>query len=134
MGDNKICLEIVEKVKINDLEKINTYITDLKRNGFKIALDDFGVEYSNLDRIMKLNFDIIKVDKYFIDSICEDEVQREIVLFIIKIAYFTKKSIILEGVENMNQHNLIKNIDNENLHVQGYLYSKPISIDDIQKL
>ncbi|WP_195964705.1 EAL domain-containing protein, partial [Clostridium cuniculi] len=45
---NKICLEIIERVKINDLDKINKNIDLLKGAGFKIAIDDFGVEYSNL--------------------------------------------------------------------------------------
>ena len=134
LGPNKISLEIIERVKINDLDKITTYITELKNSGFKIAIDDFGVEYSNLDVIRKLDFDIIKVDKYFIDAICHDEVQREIVLFINKIACFTKKSIVLEGVEHINQHNMIKSINNENLYVQGYLYNRPMSIEYIQKI
>lgn len=60
---NKICLEIIERVKMNDLDKINKNIDLLKAAGFKIAIDDFGVEYSNLDVLQKLDIDIIKIDK-----------------------------------------------------------------------
>lgn len=131
IGNNKICLEIIEKVKINDLSKITKYIKILKNAGFKIAIDDFGVEYSNLDIIRKLDFDIIKIDKYFIDTICNDILHKNIILFINTLASSLGKSVILEGIEDVEQHNLIKNINNENLYVQGYFYSKPKSLTDI---
>lgn len=131
IGNNKICLEIIEKVKINDLSKITKYIKILKNAGFKIAIDDFGVEYSNLDIIRKLDFDIIKIDKYFIDTICKDVLHKNIILFINTLASSLGKSVVLEGIEEAEQHNLIKSINNENLYVQGYFYSKPRTLADI---
>ena len=131
IGNNKICLEIIEKVKINDLSKITKYIKILKNAGFKIAIDDFGVEYSNLDIIRKLDFDIIKIDKYFIDTICNDILHKNIILFINTLASSLGKSVVLEGIEEAEQHNLIKSINNENLYVQGYFYSKPRNLADI---
>ncbi|MBM6839917.1 EAL domain-containing protein, partial [Clostridium saudiense] len=83
---NKICLEIIERVKMNDLDKINKNIDLLKGAGFKIAIDDFGVEYSNLDVLQKLDIDTIKIDKNFVDGIGKDIIRNEIVLFISKIA------------------------------------------------
>ncbi|MBM6819391.1 EAL domain-containing protein [Clostridium saudiense] len=131
---NKICLEIIERVKMNDLDKINKNIDLLKGAGFKIAIDDFGVEYSNLDVLQKLDIDIIKIDKNFVDGIGKDIIRNEIVLFISKIARNTNKYVVLEGVEEIEQDSAIKKIENDLLYVQGYYYNKPMYIEDIEKL
>ena len=131
---NKICLEIIERVKINDLNKITRNINSLKDAGFKIAIDDFGVEYSNLDVLHKLDVDIIKVDKNFVDGIGKDMIKSETILFISRIARAKNKSIVLEGVEEEEQHIEIKKIKNEHLYVQGYYYNKPMNIESIANL
>ena len=134
LGPNKICLEIIERVKINDLNKITRNINFLKKAGFKIAIDDFGIEYSNLDVLHKLDFDIIKVDKNFVDGIGKDMIKSETILFISRIARAKNKSIVLEGVEEEEQHIEIKKIKNEHLYVQGYYYNKPMNIESIANL
>lgn len=99
MKKYSICIEILEKVGINDLSKINRSIEKLKKCGFMIAIDDFGVEYSNLDILEKLDFDIVKIDKYFIDSIESSIFVKEIIIFLSNICKATNKSIVCEGVE-----------------------------------
>lgn len=134
MKKHSICIEIVEKVGINDLSKINKSIDRLKKCGFRIAIDDFGVEYSNLDILEKLDFDIVKIDKYFIDGIENSIFLTEIIIFLSDICKATDKSLICEGVEHIYQRDFIKNIKNEKLYIQGYYYSKPTSIDNIRKI
>ena len=134
LGPNKICLEIIERVKINDLNKITRNINFLKKAGFKIAIDDFGIEYSNLDVLHKLDFDIIKVDKNFVDGIGKDMIKSEIILFISRIALAKNKSIVLEGVEEEEQDIEIKKIKNKYLYVQGYYYNKPMNVESIENL
>ena len=84
IGPNKICLEIVENVKIDKLDVLNTSIKKLKDAGFKIAIDDFGIEYSNLDVLKKLDFDIVKLDKYFVDDLYSCEIKQEVIRFVSK--------------------------------------------------
>ena len=134
LGSNKICLEIIERVKMNDLNKITKNINLLKDAGFKIAIDDFGIEYSNLDVLQKLDVDTIKVDKNFVDGIGKDTIKSETILFISRIAHAKNKSVVLEGVEDEEQHIEIKKIKNEYLYVQGYYYNKPMHIESIEKL
>ena len=129
-----ICLEIVEKVKMNDVDKITKNISHLKKVGFKIAIDDFGVEYSNLDILHKLDFDTIKIDKHFIDGIDKDIIKKEIILFISRIAKFKNKSVVLEGIEEPNQDLRIKEIKHPSLYVQGYYYNKPMNIEDLKNM
>lgn len=131
---NNICLEVIERFKINNTNKANENIKLLRDNGFKIAIDDFGIEYSNLDILEKLHIDTIKIDKNFVDGIGKDIIKNEIVLFISKIAKITNKSVVLEGVEEKYQDTLIKKIENDSIYVQGYYYNKPMYLEDIEKL
>ena len=131
---NNICLEVIERFKINNTNKANKNIKLLRENGFKIAIDDFGIEYSNLDILEKLHIDTIKIDKNFVDGIGKDIIRNEIVLFISKIAKITNKSVVLEGVEEEHQDTIIKKIENDSIYVQGYYYNKPMYLEDIEKL
>lgn len=134
MEKNSICLEIVESVRISNLEKLQKAIQTLKNFGFMIAIDDFGVEYSNLDILEKLDFDIIKLDKYFVDDISESIVRQRIMKFISDITIIKNKSLVAEGVEDMLQKEIIKNVENNKFFIQGYFYSKPISIEEIKNI
>lgn len=134
LGSNKICLEIIERVKMKNLDKISKNINTLKMAGFKIAIDDFGVEYSNLDILHSLDTDVIKVDKRFVDGIHKDTIRNEIILFISRIAKSKDKAVVLEGVEEEVQDAKIKEIENDKMYVQGYYYSKPLYKEDLKKL
>ncbi len=129
---NSICMEIIESVKINDLTKVkesinllkeNNDLTKvkesinlLKENGIIIAIDDFGVEYSNLDIIEKIEFDILKLDKYFIDNLEESHFRQEILKFLSNLLVKLDKSIVAEGVGTKTQNNIIKNIQNNKIN------------------
>ncbi len=128
---NTICVEIMESVRINDLKRIKKSVNLLRDNGIQIAIDDFGVEYSNLDVIEKLEFNILKLDKYFIDHIETSSMRREIVNFLSNLLEKFDKSIVAEGVERKEQNDIIKNIDNKKLYIQGFYYSKPLPIERI---
>ena len=131
---NNICLEVIERFKINNTNKANKNIKLLRENGFKIAIDDFGVEYSNLDILHLLDTDVIKVDKHFVDGIDKDTIRNEIILFISRIAKAKGKAVVLEGVEEEHQDTIIKKIENDSIYVQGYYYNKPMYLEDIEKL
>ena len=131
---NSICMEIIESVKINDLTKIKESINLLKENGIIIAIDDFGVEYSNLDIIEKIEFDILKLDKYFIDNLEESHFRQEIIKFLSNLLVKLDKSIVAEGVETKTQNNIIKNIQNNKIYIQGYYYSKPLPLEKLRDI
>lgn len=130
---NSICLEVVEKFGMKDINQIQMAIRELKEVGFIVAIDDFGVEYSNLDVLEKLDCNIVKLDKYFIDNIEDSLVRKEIVKFLSNLCKLSNKTIVSEGIENQNQMELIKNIDNDKFYIQGYFYSKPLDIEDLKE-
>ena len=134
LGHQKICLEIIERFKTNDVDKITHNIKRLKQAGFKLAIDDFGVEYSNLDSFQKLDVDIIKVDKSLVDGIGKDNVKEEVLLFISKLADIGNRFVVLEGIEEASQDVRIKELENDRLYVQGYYYNKPMFKKQIKNL
>lgn len=127
-----ICLEVVEKFKSKNISKIQKTILTLKEHGFFIAIDDFGVEYSNLDLLNEIDAKIIKLDKYFINDIKTTLLKRKIIEFVSEICKVSDKSIVCEGVENDEQLEIIKNIDYEKIYIQGFFYSKPITIEELE--
>lgn len=134
LSKQNICMEIVETYKINNLSKIQESIKELKDYGIKIAIDDFGVENSNLDIIEKIDFDIMKLDKYFVDNIECSIIRREIVRFLSNIAQIKNSVLVAEGVENLGQKEVIKSINYDRFYIQGYFYSKPIPIEEIKDI
>lgn len=116
---NNICIELIGNIK--NINSISKNIEKLKKAGFIIAIDEFGIEYSNLDTIQDMEIDIIKVDKSFINNLENSLIKYEIVSFMSRIGRGKNKIVILNGVKNSHQNEIIKNIDN-NLYVQGEFY------------
>lgn len=127
-----ICLEIVEKIGIKDLKNIKTTIENLKNNGFKIAIDDFGIEYANLNILEIIAFDIIKLDKYFADNIVKSKINKEVIKFLSNITLIRNKYFVIEGVEESYQIDEIQKICHNKLYIQGYFYSKPLPIEELK--
>ena len=123
---SNIIIEINESTDFTD-DKVYNNISKLHNLGFKLALDDFGVEKANLYSIVHYKFDILKVDKSFIGH--EREESKSQILSIIKeiCSKFNMKPII-EGVENKRQ--LSKISDMGYTLVQGYIYTEPIPLKE----
>ncbi|MEW9077556.1 EAL domain-containing protein [Terrisporobacter glycolicus] len=128
LSRNSICFEIIERVKSESISKLSTCIEKLKDVGYLIAIDDFGMEHSNLDLLGKIEFDIIKLDRYFIYTISKKYLKEEIIKFLSAVSKRADSVLVVEGVETEEQINLIKSIDNDKIYVQGYYYSKPSPI------
>ena len=129
---NSICLEIVEKFVVGEIEKIQENINFLQDNGILIAIDDFGVEYSNLDLLKKIDSNIIKIDKFFADGINDSEISLKVIDFILDICRLSDKSIVIEGIEEKEQVDIIKTFLYEKIYIQGYYFSKPLDIKSLK--
>ncbi|MBD7915004.1 EAL domain-containing protein, partial [Clostridium sp. Sa3CUN1] len=121
-----ICIEVIGNINVRDIEIISGNIKILKEAGFLIAIDDFGIEYSNLNIIQDLDIDIIKIDKIFTENMDKSIIRSEIIIFISRIAKAEDKFIVLEGIDKIEQEKKIKEIDNDKLCVQGNLYDEII--------
>ena len=129
---NSICLEIIEKFGVEEIEKIQENTKFLQDNGILIAIDDFGVEYSNLDLLKKIDSNIIKLDKFFADGINDSEISLKVIDFILDICRLSDKSIVIEGIEEKEQVDIIKTFLYEKIYIQGYYFSKPLDIESLK--
>ena len=129
INPNYIAFEITETFlmeSFNDtIEKINV----LKKQGFKLHLDDFGSGYSSLIYIKELPIDALKIDREFTKLIETDAHTKAIISMIIKLAKDLDIEVITEGVENDKQNNFL--IKNKSYIIQGYYISKPVNEDKV---
>jgi diguanylate cyclase (GGDEF)-like protein/PAS domain S-box-containing protein len=126
-----LMLEVTESVAQTDERNLAVFEA-LKGLGLRLAIDDFGTGYSSFASLKHLNVDCLKIDKYFIDDMIEDEKAQILVKSMIKMGSELGYEITAEGVETIEQLNLLKELNCMN--VQGYLFSKPVKADDITNL
>lgn len=119
----KIVLEITEDVFITDVQIIQHKISILNKMGVKISLDDFGTGYSSMNYLKNIHFDQIKIDKMFIDELHRDQRAYEMFKSIVGIAHTFGAKVVAEGVEEMEQVEIIKSAGCT--LIQGYYYYKP---------
>lgn len=128
---NFLELELTESVLIDDVDKIQYFLQEVRKLGVTIAIDDFGTGYSSLSYLQKLPIDHLKIDQSFVRDLPENKNNCAIVLAIIAMAHSLKLSVIAEGVENQLQQQFLH--DNKCQLAQGYYFSKPVPFDEFIK-
>ena len=125
-------IEITETAAMKDPSYIAGVLEGLKALGVTISLDDFGTEYSSLNRLKLLPFDCIKMDMQFVRGINGSPKDQSFARMIINLAKNLDLRLIAEGVETPNQDEFLY------LHqcdeAQGYYYSKPLPASEIKEL
>ncbi len=124
-------LEITEGALMDDVEKSNQILKELKGRGIHISIDDFGTGYSSLSYLKKFHIDTLKIDQSFVRDIMEDADDAAIVSAVIAMAKSLRLNVIAEGVETPDQLNyLAAKGCNE---AQGYLLGKPVTAKEFTK-
>lgn len=120
-----ITLEVTENARFKDEAMFTRTLEQLKRLGVCIAIDDFGIGYSNMAYLKNYPIDELKIDKAFVQDLEQSVTNGNILLALINLGKSLHKSVTAEGIENEYQHRFL-------LHSgcdvgQGYYYSKPLS-------
>ncbi len=129
--DHMIEFEITESVLINveQIKLIKNMINEMHRNGFHCSLDDFGFGYSSLALLKELDIDVIKLDKNFFDDM-NNQKSQNIISGFIEIAHKLGMKVVAEGIETQEQLDCLCCLHCD--AVQGYIFSKPLSISDFE--
>lgn len=122
-----LSLEVTESVVAQNRDTAIGVLNTLRAEGVRIAIDDFGTGYSSLSYLQQLPFDVIKIDKSFIQRIGEGTASDNICRTIIRMAHELGKTAIAEGVEKKHQLEFLKK--NGCDFVQGFFYSKALQQD-----
>lgn len=125
-------LELTESMLVDNINQIIATMTTLGGIGIKFSLDDFGTGYSSLHYLKKLPLNQLKIDQSFVRDIATDSSDKAIALTIINMAHSLGLKVIAEGVETDAQWQLL--MESGCMDFQGYLFSKPIPIEEFEKL
>lgn len=125
-------LELTETIMGGETSLTRTFIRECKKEGYKVSIDDFGSGYSSLNLLKDLPVDILKIDKGFLDEAEESRRSNIIVEQVVEMAKRMEIKTLCEGVETRKQLTFLKKIGCD--MVQGYLFSKPVPMDEFEKL
>jgi EAL domain-containing protein (putative c-di-GMP-specific phosphodiesterase class I) len=104
----------------------------LRQLGIKICMDDFGTGYSSLEYLKVLPLDQIKIDGSFVKHMHTDPKDFAIVKSMISLGEAFGFEVVAEGVEKKEDLELLKSLECD--RYQGYFFSKPVTVDEFNKL
>lgn len=122
-------LEITESILLHDIIQTEKTLSKLAEIGVKLSLDDFGTGYSSFGYLKKFPFDSIKIDKSFVDGLCDNKQDRALVAAIITLARGYGMKVVAEGVETERQKRILEELDCD--VIQGYLVGKPLTEEEL---
>jgi polar amino acid transport system substrate-binding protein len=122
-------LEITERVAFANETLTASVLGQLKRLGVRLTLDDFGTGYSSALLLAQLPFDTMKVDRSFVAKVLSGPKERAVTEGIIGLSHKIGLSVVAEGVETREQLVCMKALGAD--EIQGYLFSRPLSVDDM---
>lgn len=125
-------LELTEGVLMANVEETITTLNKLKDMGIRLSIDDFGTGYSSLSYLKRFPIDTLKIDQSFIREITTSSDDSAIASTIIAMAHNLRLNVIAEGVETIEQANIL--LDKECDDVQGYFFSRPLCESDFCQL
>ncbi|MBA6339826.1 EAL domain-containing protein [Colwellia sp. MB02u-10] len=125
-------LELTESILVESISNIITKMNMLNKIGVLFSLDDFGTGYSSLQYLKLLPLNQLKIDQSFVRDLPTDANDKAIVRTIITMAHSLDIDVIAEGVETVEQRQYL--LDKGCMHYQGYLFSKPVPIDEFELL
>ncbi len=127
-----IGLEITENISLIQKKSVIQIIDSLKKQGFKILIDDFGKGHSNLSYLQQLPIDSIKIDRSFISDIPQNKNNIALTKAIIAMAHELQLTVVAEGVETKEQMDFLD--DHHCEYAQGFFLSEPLPSNEIVKL
>ena len=122
--------ETTTDVEFKDLKRV---VENLQEHGIGTSVDDFGMGYSSLNLIRVVPWNVLKVDRIFVpmDNESKDSIRSVMFKYVIAMAKELGLECIIEGVETRAQLEMLRDIGCE--EVQGYLFDKPLPLDEFEK-
>jgi diguanylate cyclase len=119
---------VTEGLLLQESEIVYLNLIGLRQMGIKISLDDFGTGYSSLSYLHRFPVDQLKIDRSFISKLSAADHDAPLVSAIIGIGHSLNLSVIAEGVETLEQAELLHRLQCDEL--QGYYFSRPLPANE----
>ncbi|MGP1373474.1 MAG: putative bifunctional diguanylate cyclase/phosphodiesterase [Almyronema sp.] len=127
-------LEVTESLAMENAAQTLHLLQELHQLGVSLALDDFGTGYSSLSYLRKFPFDILKIDRSFIQAADSSADGVALVEAIMALAGSLKLDLVAEGVETSSQVEFLRTAQGNNLSIQGFYFSPPLAAADLEQL
>ena len=125
-------LELTESAIMENADNAIEMLKHIKATGVQVSIDDFGTGYSSLSYLHRFPIDLLKVDRSFVSAMEENSENGEIVRTVIALAKALNLKVVAEGIESIHQFHQLRILGCE--YGQGYLFSKPLPVADIERL
>ena len=125
-------LELTESAIMENAETAIEMLGQIRELGVQISIDDFGTGYSSLSYLHRFPIDMLKVDRSFVSSMEDGTENGEIVRTVIALAKTLGLSVVAEGIESIHQLHQLRILGCE--FGQGYLFSRPVPVDEVEKI
>jgi len=125
-------LELTESSIMTNFDSGIRTLNALRDAGVRISIDDFGTGFSSLAYLKRLPIDILKIDRSFVHDASTDPDDAALVMAIITLAHNLRLKVVAEGVETEEQLRFLHLLRCD--EIQGYLFSKPLPVDDFKQL
>lgn len=129
---NRIFFEITEHSIIKNMARAKEVMAELKSIGFSVSLDDFGTRYSSLNYLSMFPFDVLKIDKTYIDDILDKDKGYIIVKQLLSLTEALGIVTVAEGIEHQAQGDLLHDMGCQ--FGQGYHYARPMPYSELKQL
>lgn len=132
ISSGQLGLEMTESSLVPDTNVALEVVSGLRRLGVSLLMDDFGTGYSSLNHLHAFPFDVLKIDRSFVNRMTEGEQPLQIVKTIVELARVMGMDVVAEGVETQAQHQLLRSMGCR--YGQGFLYAKPMTAEAVTEL
>lgn len=129
---HEIELEVTESVFMQDSADVEARLQALQAAQFRIAMDDFGTGYSSLSYLRRFTFDVVKIDRSFVQDLTTDAKAAQLMAAIVAMCRALDIETVAEGVETEGQLQLLKQ-QGVGCY-QGYLLARPLPLADFIRL
>ncbi len=122
-------IEITEQAAMGNYAEAAPKLERLRQTGVRLAIDDFGMGYSNLTQLVNLPFDVLKIDKSLVDDIGVFPRSEVVIESLIHLAHRMGHTTVAEGIERQDQLDFLKAVGCDS--VQGYLLCRPMPAESL---
>jgi diguanylate cyclase (GGDEF)-like protein/PAS domain S-box-containing protein len=124
-------IEVTERVLLDDVERIAAIFAEIKEIGVRLCIDDFGTGYSSLSYLQNFPFDVLKIDRAFVNGAVGHEDGISLLRAINSMAESLHLEVVAEGVETTEQRQLLSELGC--CFAQGYLFARPMSAESLEQ-
>ena len=127
-----LTVEITEDLFLDSTERARSVLEQLRHNGIRISIDDFGSGYSALSYLRDLPIDEVKLDRSFIASVPVNERAAAVVQAVVDLAHVLGLTVVVEGVEDADTAALVRRLGCD--IGQGFYFGVPVGPDEVPGL